>query len=156
MLSLGRQTQAAAMLAVSTTVSMTMGCASDAAPVVDSAAYRGELAAICIASNAEQSAIADPIDQTGVASFARSVADVFTRQAEAARALRAPDHLDDDHRAFVQNTADQAAGWTSLAVTPSSDSDQFGALQTAILELTLGRDDLVTAMDILACRITPL
>jgi len=135
---------------------MTVGCASDEAPVVDGAAYRAELAAICIASNAEQSAIADPLDQAGVASFARSVADVLTRQAEAARALRAPDDLDSDHRAFVQNTADQAAGWTRLAVTPSSDSAQFGALQTAILELTLGRDDLVTAMDVLTCRISPL
>ena len=156
MLSLGRQTQAAAMLAMSTTVMMTVGCASDEAPVVDSASYRGELAAICIASNAEQSAIADPLDQAGVASFARSVADVLTRQAEAARALRAPDDLDDNHRAFVQNTADQAAEWTRLAATPSSDSAQFGALQTAILELTLGRDDLITAMDVLACRISPL
>jgi hypothetical protein len=37
-----------------------------------------------------------------------------------------------------------------------ADSAQFGALQTAILELTLGRDDLITAMDVLACRISPL
>ena len=131
---------------------MTAGCASDAAPAVDASAYRAELAAICVASNAERSAIADPLDQAGVASFARSVADVLTRQAEAARALRSLDDLD---RAFVQNTADQAAAWTSLAVTPSSDAEQFGALQTTILELTLGRDDLATEMDILACRVTP-
>ena len=140
---------------MSASIVMTAGCASEAAPAVDASAYRAELAAICVASNAERLAIADPLDQAGVANFARSVADVLTRQAEAARALRSPDDLDDDHRAFVQNTADQAAAWTSLAITPSSDTEQFGALQTTILELTLGRDDLATEMDILACRVTP-
>ena len=143
------------MLAMSAAVAVASGCASDTAPVSDPADYRGELAAICVASSAERSALVDPVDDAGVASFARAVADVLTRQADAARALRSPDDLDDDHRAFVQNTADQAAQWSSLATTPSDEADQFGALQTNILELTLGRDDLATAMDIPACRVTP-
>jgi hypothetical protein len=143
------------MVAMSATVAVAAGCASDAAPASDPADYRAELAAICVASSAERSALADPVDDAGVASFARAVADVLTRQADAARALQSPEDLDDDHRAFVQNTADQAARWTSLATTPSDDADQFGALQTNILELTLGRDDLATAMDVPACRVTP-
>ena len=140
---------------MSATAAMAVGCASDAAPATDPADYRAELTAICVASSAERLALTDPLDDAGVASFARAVADVLTREADAARALRSPDDLDDDHRAFVQNTADQAARWTSLATTTTDDADQFGALQTDILEFTLGRDDLATAMDIPACRVTP-
>jgi hypothetical protein len=143
------------MLAMSATATVASGCASDAAPVSDPADYRAELAAICVASSAERSTLVDPVDEAGVAVFVRAVADGLTRQADAARALQPPDDLDDDHRAFVQNTADQAAQWSSLASTPSSDADAFGALQTNILELTLGRDDLATAMDVPACRVTP-
>ncbi len=150
-----RLTRAAALFAVSATATVLAGCASDAAPATDPADYRAELTAICVASSAEREAVADPVDDAGVATFARAVADVLTREADAARALQSPDDLDDDHRAFVQNTADQAAQWTSLATTPTSDSEQFGALQTTILELTLGRDDLATAMDVPACRVTP-
>ncbi|MDC3332445.1 hypothetical protein OAV42_02990 [Ilumatobacter sp.] len=90
---IGRLSRAAAILGMTASMVMTAGCASDAAPAVDASAYRAELAAICVASNAERSAIADPLDQAGVASFARSVADVLTRQAEAARALRSLDDL---------------------------------------------------------------
>ena len=136
-------------------VALAAGCASDAEPASDPADYRVELATICTASNAARATLTDPVDDAGVAAFARSVADVLTREADAARALRAPDDLDDDHRAFVQNTADQAARWTSLATTPIDDADEFGALQTDILQLTLGRDDLATTMEIPACRITP-
>jgi hypothetical protein len=144
------------MLAMSATAAVAAaGCTSDAAPASDPADYRADLTAICVASSAEQSVLADPVDDAGVASFARAVADVLTRQADAARALQSPDDLDDDHRAFVQNTADQAAQWSNLATTPSDDAGQFGAIQTNILELTLGRDDLATAMDVPACRVTP-
>jgi hypothetical protein len=136
-------------------VALTASCTSDAEPAADPAAYRSELASICTASSAERSALPYPVDAAGVADFARAVAGVLTREADAARALRAPDDLDSDHRAFVQNTADQAARWTSLATTPADDTDQFGALQTDILQLTLGRDDLATAMAIPSCRITP-
>lgn len=135
-------------------IAVLAGCASDAAPTADPAEYRAELTAICVASGAERIALADPVDDAGVASFARSVADVLEREAEAARALQAPDDLDDDHRAFVQNTSDQAARWTLLATTPTDDAEAFGALQTDILQLTLGRDDLATAMDVVACRVT--
>jgi hypothetical protein len=140
---------------MSATVAVAAGCASDTAPASDPADYRAELTAICVASSAERSALIDPVDEAGVASFARAVADVLTREADAARALQPPDALDDDHRAFVQNTADQAARWISLATTPTDAADQFGALQTDILEFTLGRDDLATAMNVPACRVTP-
>ena len=99
-------------------------------------------------------ALAAP-DGAGVAAFASTVADILTRQADAARALRPPSDLDDDHRAFVQNTADQAARWATLATTSPEDAEQFGVIQTAILELTLGRDDLATDMDVPDCRVQP-
>lgn len=127
-------------------------CTSDAAPGVNAADYRAALTSLCTASAEERSVLAPP-DDAGVAAFARSVADILTRQADAARALQPPSELDDDHRAFVQNTADQAGQWTSLATTSPDDAEQFGAIQTAILELTLGRDDLATEMDVPECRV---
>jgi hypothetical protein len=127
-------------------------CTSDAAPGVNAADYRAALASLCTASAEDRSVLAPP-DDTGVAAFARSVADILTRQADAARALRPPSEIDDDHRAFVQNTADQAGQWTSLATTSPDDAEQFGAIQTAILELTLGRDDLAIEMDVPECRV---
>ena len=150
-----RSTRVAIALAVSLTAMVTAGCASDAASTADPAEYRADLTSICVASSAERGSLTNPVDDAGVAAFARSVADVLAREADAARALRAPDDLDADHRAFVQNTADQAARWTSLAATPAADTEQFGALQTDILQLTLGRDDLATTMGVPACRITP-
>jgi hypothetical protein len=130
------------------------GCTTDAAPGADPADYRAALASLCTASATERSALDQP-DDAGVATFARAVADILTLQADTARALRPPKDLDDDHRAFVQNTADQASRWTGLATTSPEDVEQFGALQTAILELTLGRDDLATAMDVPECRVQP-
>ena len=73
-------------------------------------------------------------------------------QAEQARALTAPQELDADHRAFVQNTADQSARWAALAATPADDAVAFGALRTEILQLTLGRDDLAVEMGVAECR----
>ena len=128
------------------------GCASDATPSVDPADYRAALASLCTASATERSELA-PRDDLGVAPFASAVADILMRQADAARALRPPADLDADHRAFVQNTADQASEWTALATTSPEDAEQFGALQTSILELTLGRDDLAAAMGVPECRV---
>ncbi len=122
---------------------------------VDADDYRAELAALCTASMQERAGLAAP-DGSGVAAFAGTVADILTRQADAARALRPPSDLDDDHRAFVQNTADQAARWTNLAMTSPDDAEQFGVIQTEILELTLGRDDLAAEMDVPDCRVQSL
>lgn len=132
----------------------TVGCSSEAAPSADPTTYRTELAAVCTTSQAERSAVSEPVDTAGVTAFARTIAEVLTREADAARALQVPADLDADHRAFVQNTADQAAGWTALAAVPPDDAEQFSAVQTTILELTLGRDDLATEMGVPACRVT--
>lgn len=129
-------------------------CTSEPTLGVDAGDYRASLAALCTASAQERAALAAP-DGAGVAAFAGTVADILTRQADAARALRPPSDLDADHRAFVQNTADQAARWSSLATTSPDDAEQFGVIQTAILELTLGRDDLAAEMDVPACRVPP-
>ncbi len=131
-----------------------LACASDAAPAADAEDYRAALVSLCTTSAEERAALTPP-DDAGVTPFARSVADILTRQADAARVLRPPGELDDDHRAFVQNTADQARQWTDLAATSPDDTEQFGVIQTAILELTLGRDDLATEMDVPDCRIQP-
>ena len=147
-----RSPRAASCLLVLVFAAVSQACTSDATPGADAGDYRVTLTSLCTASAEERAALAPP-DGASVAPFARSVADILTRQADAARVLRPPADLDDDHRAFVQNTADQAGEWTSLATTSPDDAEQFGAIQTAILELTLGRDDLATEMDVPGCRI---
>ncbi len=143
----------AAVLLMPVVGALLSSCSSEAAPAADPAAYRAELTAICAISATERDALVEPADDLGVGDFARSVADLLGREAEAARALRPPDDLDADHRSFVQNTADQAARWTALADAPATDPELFGQIQTDILELTLGRDDLSTAMDVPGCRV---
>ena len=127
-------------------------CTSEGAPAADPVAYRSALESLCSSSSTEQAALAPP-GEIGVATFARSVGEILARQADDARALRPPADLDDDHRAFVQNTADQAGEWMNLASTSPDDTEEFGARQTAILELSLGRDDLSEAMQVPQCRV---
>lgn len=126
------------------------GCADDAEPELTEAEYRDRLGSICVTTTATLDALPEPPDAISVAEFATSVADVLSDEAERARALRPPDTLDDDHRAFVRNTDDQAAAWDELATT-STDDPRFGELTVVIGELTLGRDDLSTEMGVAAC-----
>jgi hypothetical protein len=136
-----------AVLAASATA-----CASEPLVEVDPATYRSELGAVCEQTDQQQAALTDPVDAATTAAFAQQVSTILTTEANAIRALRVPADLDDDHRAFVQNTDDQARQWTVLASTSVDDGAAFGDVQTAILQLSLGRDDLAAAMDVDACR----
>lgn len=126
--------------------------------------YRSELAAICVETAAALDALPTPPEQIPVAEFAVDAASILTAQAEQVRRLAVPDELADDHRAFVRNTEDQAAGWRAIADSTAAgsgstdesavaDSD-LAALTTRIGELQLGRDDLATEMAVTACRRT--
>lgn len=138
---------AAAVLAASATA-----CASEPVVQVDPAAYRSELGAVCERTDQQQAALTDPVDAATTVAFAQQVASILTAEANAIRVLLVPADLSDDHRAFVQNTDDQARQWTTLASTSVDDPAAFGDVQTAILQLTLGRDDLAVMMNVDTCR----
>ena len=127
-------------------------CTSDPVDEVSVEDYRTQLTTVCTNATASRLSLTEPTDSGEVAAFALNVAAMVDAEAEQARALSAPNELDADHRAFVQNTADQAARWRLLATTSPDDIEAFGSLQTEILELTLGRDDLTSEMGIDACR----
>lgn len=128
------------------------GCADDPEPTVDPAAYRAAVEEICTATIAAQGQLVEPVDAAGVAPFADDVAALLEAEAELLRAVQPPAELAADHRAFVQNTDDQAGRWAALATTPTGDTAAFGAVRTELLQLGLGRDDLAVEMGVDRCR----
>lgn len=121
--------------------------------------YRTELAAICTETADGLAALPTPPEQIPVAEFAVDAASLLTAEAEQVRQLDVPDELADDHRAFVQNTDEQAAGWRAVAESAAAGATEADvaetdlvALTTRIGELQLGRDDLATEMGVDACR----
>jgi hypothetical protein len=110
------------------------------------------MASVCTEAFAVRQALTEPTDSAEVTAFASEVATALDNEADEARRLAAPRELDSDHRAFVQNTADQAVAWQALAAVAPEDTDAFGALQTEILQLTLGRDELAAEMGLEPCR----
>lgn len=139
-------------ITVAVLVAAAAACASEPPVSVDPATYRSALGTVCEQTDQLQAALADPIDAATTTTFAQQVATILIAEANAIRALQVPADLDDDHRAFIQNTDDQARQWTTLASTSVDDGAAFGDVQTAILQLTLGRDDLAAAMNVDACR----
>ena len=127
-------------------------CPSEPAAVSDPSAYREEMNRACVQSQEREQLLATPADAAEVPEFAREVAAMFRVESDAFRAITPPDDLDADHRAFIQNTDDQAGRWETLATTAPADTEAFGALQTEILQLSLGRDDLAGEMGLPACR----
>ena len=145
-----------AMFAVAVTAMMagiSLGaCSSEPAVVIDPDAYRDEMNRACVRSRESEQLLAAPADAAEVPAFARDVAALLRSESDAFRAIRPPTDFDADHRAFIQNTDDQASRWESLAATSPADTEAFGALQTEILQLSLGRDDLASEIDVPACR----
>jgi hypothetical protein len=145
----GRVTQrAAAGFALVALVAGAASCTSDPVsdPAADLATYVPQMEQICTDADAARQAVAEPVEDVGVAAYTAQIAAVLRAEADRARALSAPSDLDADHRAFVQNTDDQAAAWELLATTSPSETAEFGQIQTEILELTLGRNDLAADM----------
>jgi len=132
----------------------TFACTSapEAAPTASD--YRSAVQAVCTTTSTARDQLTDPTETDAVAEFAKTVAGLLAAEADAIRNIRPPAELDDDHRAFVQNTADQANRWTTLATTPASDTAGFGALTDEIASLSFGRDDLAGQMQLTACQRT--
>lgn len=126
-------------------------CGSDAATGSTAEEYVAELGAVCAATDGRLDALPDPPDQISLADFATEVADALADEAEEVRRLDPPDELDDDHRAFIQNTDDQASTWRQVAGIQADDAETLGTLSEQIGQLTLGRDDLATEMGATAC-----
>ncbi|NND75155.1 MAG: hypothetical protein HKN44_09130 [Ilumatobacter sp.] len=139
---------------VAAAASAVAACSSAPASDVDPAAYRAQVDTICRDALADQALLAEPADATGVAEFALAVAAGLEAEAELLRAVEPPADLAADHRALIRNTDDQARRWTALASTTPDDTAAFGVIQTEILELGLGRDDLAQEMDLPGCRRT--
>ncbi len=125
-------------------------CASEPAPVTE-ADYLVDLQSICAETTVTLDALPQPPDQITVADFATSAANALDNEAEQTRSLDVPDDIDDDHRAFIRNTDEQAAAWRSIA-TVGEDSDELGELTVRFGELIRGRNDLADAMNAPGCR----
>ena len=129
-------------------------CTSAPDGALTPAAYRTAVTAVCTSTSNARDQLTEPNEAGAVAAFASSVAKLLNDEAESIRVIRPPDELDDDHRAFVQNTADQAKRWTILATTPPTDAATFGSLTGEIAALSFGRDDLAAQMQLTACQRT--
>lgn len=129
-------------------------CTSAPDEALAPADYRRAVEAVCTTTSNARDQLAEPIETADVAEFAGNVAELLNDEADSIRTIRPPDELDDDHRAFVQNTADQAKRWTTLATTPPTDTAAFGSLTDEIAALSFGRDDLAAQMQLLACQRT--
>ena len=124
-------------------------CASEPAPVTE-ADYLAELQSICVDTTAALDALPQPPEQITVAEFATSAAGALANESEQARSLEVPDDLDDDHRAFVLNTDEQAETWRAIA-TVGDDSARLGELTVRVGELIRGRNDLADEMSAPGC-----
>lgn len=123
------------------------GCASDDTTVtVDD--YLESLQEICRQTTAGLEELPEPPDEITVADFANEAATLLQDEADEVNELEPPDELDDDHRAFVRNTDEQATAWREVAEEPEALAD----VTTRIIELVGGRDDLAEEMDAPACR----
>ena len=127
------------------------GCSDDDGPVVTEEAYLEQLQEICRETTATLDALPQPPEQISIADFAAEAARALTDEAEGMRLLDPPDELDDDQRALVANTDDQAAAWTALGTTPADDAAALEAASTRIAELTLGRNDLAAEIGATDC-----
>ena len=133
-------------MVVSSVVALS-ACASVPQPVTE-ADYLSGLQAICADTAAALAALPSPPEQITVSEFAISAASALDEEAERARGLEVPATLDDDHRAFVRNTDEQATAWREIA----SAGDDIGELTVRVGELIRGRNDLVDDMGATGCR----
>ncbi|NQY58298.1 MAG: hypothetical protein HRT86_17780 [Ilumatobacteraceae bacterium] len=153
---MGHRTRVSAAVAA-VAVAIVSSCGEEATADPTAAEYLADLEQICVATAAELDALPDPPELISVTDFADAAASELRGEADQARTLDPPriDDLDDDHRAFVRNTEEQAATWAQIATVTADDPNaDLGALTTQLGELLLGRDDLVTEMGAPQCRRT--
>lgn len=141
-------------MAVLATVSVASGCDDTVGeePSIDD--YRAEMTAICEETSERLDALPSPPAEISLTDFATEAASALEAEAERSRVVDPPGEVDDDHRAFVANTDDQASNWRALAAVPTDDDEGLNATTERIAQLTLGRDDLATSMGLDACRRT--
>ncbi len=141
-----------ATIAAAALVAAVAGCDdADDAAATTAAEYTAELEALCRATLDELNALPSPPDMITVEDFASEASSLLAAEAETARRLEPPrdDGLDDDHRAFIRNTDEQAAAWSSIEAGIADDD--LADATTRIGELVLGRDELVTEMGAADC-----
>jgi len=128
-------------------------CSSEPAAVTR-ADYVAALAAICTETTARFAELPSAPDQISVVDLATSAASLLDNEATRANRLDTPDddQLDDDHRAFVRNTVEQADAWRQVSAAAASPSADLVASTDLIRQLVGGRNDLATEMGVLDCR----
>jgi len=130
-------------------------CTATADQETNEADYLPELATICTETRETFDALPDPPDQISIADFATEASNALATESERVRRLDPPGDLDDDHRAFIRNTDEQAAAWAELASLPAGTADALEPIVTNIGELTLGRNDLALEMGVVECQRSP-
>jgi hypothetical protein len=123
-------------------------CGSEPAAIT-AESYLAALEDVCEATTETLDALPSPPEQITVAEFATSAASALDNEAEQVRSLAVPDEFDDDHRAFIRNTDEQAATWRSIA---AARDDQLDELTVRVGELVRGRNDLADDMGAPSCR----
>jgi len=113
--------------------------------------YAAAMEATCRDTVAELDALGTPPEESAHAEFALAAAMIIGGEAERARRIEPPDEAEDDHRAFIANTDDQASRWQELAVVAPGDAEELGRVSTEIAQLTLGRDELAQQMGLPGC-----
>lgn len=124
-----------------------VGCTSEPATVTADE-FLVELQAICAETADGLDALPEPPEQISVTDFATEAATLLAGEADQIRRLDAPSELDDDQRAFVRNTDEQAAAWRTVA----DDQEELADVTTQIAELIFGRNDLADEMGATGCR----
>lgn len=130
-----------------------IGCASEPAPVTR-ADYVAALTSICVDTTTRLDELPPAPDQISVVDLATSAASTLDNEAARANRLEVPDddQLDDDHRAFVRNTDEQADAWRAVADASADPAGDLIASTDLIRQLVAGRNDLVDEMGVPDCR----
>lgn len=129
-----------------------ISCTSEPEPATPED-YLAGLAAICTETTDRLAALPTAPDQISVVDLATSAASLLDNEALRADRLDVPadDQLEDDHRAFVRNTIEQADAWRAIAAADDPATDLVPTTDL-IRQLVGGRNDLSAAMDVPECR----
>jgi hypothetical protein len=121
---------------------------------LDASLYPGELSTICEASATKLAALPSPPDEISRAEWAAEVSRIFGEEAAAFDSIDVGGDVRADHRTLTETTEEQAARWAELSdvLADEADAEAIGAVSDDITALALGRNELVDAMGVPACR----
>ncbi len=130
----------------------TAGADRDGPTPLDARFYPAAVGDICDETDDALAALPAPGAEIGEADWAGEVARLIDAEADALADVGASS-VRDDHRAFVENTRQQAAAWSQLgAAIAAGDVDGVDTNRTEILELSRGRIELADELGISGCR----